>query len=251
MNRVMRMETSLAARLTAAVAFMALVFSCLELLSARYPQLGGWGLSRLRRLGIGNPRPERGTETPRLALDRSGLEESLEEAVLLIGTGLKGGLSLPQALEVAARDCPEPLGALWRYVEREIAVGVPVVDALGRVEGKVGHPDYTYLVRALEVHRDCGGDLTAVLEVAAATLRQRRLVRGELRAKSAEARLTAGLLTVLPPALGVYLWAAQQDMFGALLDNPLGRAGLAYATVSWSLGIWLKRRLLRDPSEEG
>jgi tight adherence protein B len=202
-------------------------------------------------MGIGNQRSERVTGDPRLTLDRSALEESLEGAVLIIASGLKGGLSLSQSVAIAARECPGPLNALWRHIEREIAVGVPVVEALVRVEDKVGHPDYTYLARALEVHRDCGGDLTTVLEVAASTLRQRRLMRGDLRAKSAEARLTANLLTVLPPALCMYLWLAQRDIFGTLLETPLGQAGLAYAAVSWSLGIWLKRKLLRDPSEEG
>lgn len=229
---------------------MTLVFFGLQMLAARYPQLGGRGLSRLRRMEPGNPIPARETEPPPLDLDRSLLEESLEEVVLGMASGLKAGLSLLQALAVAARDCPVPLRPLWQYVERELTVGVSTVEALARVEARVSHPDYSYLVKALEVHRLSGGDLTTVLEVAAATLRQRRLLRGELRARSAEARLTAVLLAMLPPALGFYLWWAQRELFAVLLDNPLGQAGLAYAVVSWSLGIWLKRRLVRDPSEE-
>ncbi|MCL6449672.1 MAG: type II secretion system F family protein [Acetobacteraceae bacterium] len=171
------------------------------------------------------------------------LEDRLEGVLLSLASSLQAGLSLVQAVRAAAEG-GSPLGPELAEVVGQYDAGVPLVEAFARLARERPCPGLRHLARALEVHQRVGGDLPALLAGLAEAQRERRLLQGELRARTADARLTALILVLLPPALILVLAVGQPQSLGTLLGHPLGRVGVGYAFCSWCLGAGLAVRLL-------
>lgn len=179
---------------------------------------------------------------------RSGaMEDEFEQALLIIVSGMKAGLSLIQGLETAVREGREPIASELGRVVKEYQAGVPLARALASFAGRCRSPEVGFFVEALDIYRQCGGNLTEILENLAGTIRDRRLMRGELRARMAETHMAVNFLATAPVALAAGLWLLQPDMLRPLFAEPLGRLGLGYASVSWVVGIGVIRHLVHIP----
>jgi len=178
------------------------------------------------------------------------LEDRLEGVLLSLASSLRAGLSLVQAVRAAAEG-GGPLRPELAGVVRQYEAGVPLVEAFARLAQERPCRGLEHLARTLEVHQRVGGDLATLLANLAEAQRERRLLEGELRARTADSRLTALILVLLPPILALVLAVGQPQSLAALATHPLGRAGAGYALCSWMLGAGLALRLLRSGGEEG
>ncbi|MHB9145159.1 MAG: type II secretion system F family protein [Symbiobacteriia bacterium] len=179
------------------------------------------------------------------------LEEQLEQALVTMTNSLRAGLSLLQALEVAAGEAMPPLREDLTAVLDEYRVGRPLEQALADWSGRRRSEDLVFFARAIAIHRESGGDLGLVLSSLAQTVRDRRLLRLELAAKTSESRLTAAVLILMVPLLALFLGVFQRQMLAPLWERPLGRIGLAYALTSWAAGALVAGRLVRVPFAGG
>ncbi|NPV70773.1 MAG: hypothetical protein HPY55_09035 [Firmicutes bacterium] len=178
------------------------------------------------------------------AVRRDRLEDQMEFLVVLISGGMKAGLSLVQALESAQEEVQDPpLGPGLRDSLNRYRMGARLIPCLLDLARCMDHPDFEYLVRVLEIYTSSGGDLSAALEGVSRTVRERRAMRDQIRAGCADARLSALIMAVLPMGFALYMLVARRDMLSLLGIHPLGRAGLAYAVVSWILGVVVTRRI--------
>jgi len=170
--------------------------------------------------------------------------EQLEGELATVAASLRAGLSLVQGLEVAAQEADPPLRDHLNAVLEGYGAGLPLDEALQILTGRVPSSDADYFVQAVRVGRAQGGDLAEALATIGETLRERRRLRGDLMARTADARLTVRLLAGLPLVMLPLAAIAQRDGLAALVQDPVGRAAALYAVVSWAAGVRLAQSML-------
>jgi tight adherence protein B len=178
----------------------------------------------------------------RRASDRRRAGDQLADAVAAVAAGLRAGGSLVQALAYARDEAEEPLRAELSHLAEQIDVGTPVGEALsGWADGRDSE-DVRLIAGVLDLHRRSGGDLPAVLDGVAATLRERRAVEREVRALTAQARLSGSILGALPIAFFAFLLLTSRDEMLQALATPLGSTALAVGLGMELLAfLWIRR----------
>ncbi|GIU99346.1 MAG: hypothetical protein KatS3mg014_0962 [Actinomycetota bacterium] len=169
----------------------------------------------------------------------------LADALAAIASGMRTGLSLARAIEVAADGSSEPLGAELRAVVDRVRLGAPLEEALGRWVEAAPAPEVRLAVGVLRMHRAVGGAVAPALENLARTLRERRVAARELRSLTAQARLSGWVLGLLPLGFFVFLSVtARRDVLLAL-GTPLGRSAVLVGLILDLVAFGWIRRLLR------
>ncbi|HXF73268.1 MAG TPA: type II secretion system F family protein [Actinomycetota bacterium] len=168
----------------------------------------------------------------------------LGDVVAAVAAALRAGLSLPQALSYAAEEAEGPIRSRLEEAVERVRYGERLDAALSRWAAGGGEDD-RLVCAALLMHRRTGGDLPAVLDRIAATLRERAAARAELRSLTAQARLSGAVLGLLPVGFFLFLALTSPSDIAAALRSPSGRAaigaGLALQAVAFA---WI-RRILR------
>lgn len=173
------------------------------------------------------------------------VEAQLADAVGGLAAGMRAGLSLLRSVESAAAQTPPPLGSALRGIVDRAELGERFEPSLRRWVDDVGGPDVRLVAGVLALHRRTGGDLPAVLDEVAATLRERRAAARELRSLTAQARLSGAILGLLP--IGFFLFlslTAPHDLAIAYRSTAGAFAiviGLAMQAIAF---LWI-RHLLR------
>lgn len=173
------------------------------------------------------------------------LEDQLAEAVSSLAAGLRAGLSLSRAIAFTADESDPPLASSLAAVADRSELGVPLERALGDWAAGTGSADARLLAGVLDLHRRTGGELPVVLDGVAATLRERRAAAREVRALTAQARLSGAILGLLPIGFFLFLSLTARDDISAAFHSPAGIAAMALGSVMQGLAfIWI-RSLLR------
>jgi tight adherence protein B len=147
-----------------------------------------------------------------------------------------------QALDTVAREIPQPAAIEFQRVVAEIRLGRPTDDALEALASRVGSPDFRWAVLAVNIQREVGGNLAEILDNVADTLRERAMMRRQIRVLTAEGRLSAWVLAGLPIAIGIYMFAVNPDYIGLLFTTKLGLFMLGTALVLLVLGVlWMRK----------
>jgi tight adherence protein B len=168
--------------------------------------------------------------------------EQLPETLQLMAGSLEAGYSLPQAVDTVAREAEDPMSGELNRAIVETRLGVSVDDALDSVAHRMQCPDFSWVVMAIRIQREVGGNLAELLKTVAATLRDRERLRREVRAVSAEGRLSAWILGALPLAFAGYLILVRPEYLSVMVTNVLGIILSILAALLLLAGIlWLRR----------
>ncbi len=159
--------------------------------------------------------------------------------------GLSAGLSLPQAVDTVVREGQEPMAGELRRALAEHRLGVGVEDALDGVAERMVSEDFRWVVMAIRVQREVGGNLGEILTTVADTLREREYLRRQVRTLSAEGRLSAWILGLLPVAMFCYLLVGNPSFVRPLYTQALGMAFLAGAVLLLSVGVFTMSRFVK------
>lgn len=152
----------------------------------------------------------------------------LPEAIDLMSRALRAGHSLAAAIEIVGEECPEPVRTEFREVYRQQNFGLPVRDALVQLARRMPMPELGFVITAMLLQRETGGNLVEVLDRTAAVIRERLRIQGEIRIYTAQGRLTGWILTILPIAMFFLLGMANRGYTRVLIEEPIGRK-LVYA----------------------
>jgi tight adherence protein B len=187
-----------------------------------------------------------------IALERRGrtrglarLEEQLLDAVTGIASSIRAGRSLVQSMEVTGEEVGAPLGTLLHEAADRVGLGVPMDTVLDDLANRVGGSDARLVTGVLRLQRRTGGAMAASLDRLARTLRSRRDGARELRSLTAQARLSAGILGLLP--LGFFLFLsviARRDVESAY-RTAAGASAIGLGLVLQGAAFAWIRRLLR------
>ncbi len=170
---------------------------------------------------------------------------ALPDTLQLISGSLAAGLSLAQSIDTIVREGGEPVATEFRRVLIESRLGVTIDDALEGVADRFESKDFSWVVMAIRIQRQVGGNLAELLNTVAGTIREREYLRRQVLSLSAEGRLSAWVLGLLPPLFMLYLWATQPDYFGVMFTDPRGWIMLTGAALSLGLGAFWMSKLVK------
>ena len=169
----------------------------------------------------------------------------LAETLGLIAGGLQAGLSLPQAVDSVVREGSEPMAGELRRALVEQRLGVDITDSLEGVGQRMDSEDFNWIVMAIRIQREVGGNLAEILHTVADTLRERDYLRRQVKALSAEGRLSGYILTGLPPLVGLYMMMVNPDYIALLYTTLPGFIILGTAAFLLGLGSFAMSKLAK------
>jgi tight adherence protein B len=168
--------------------------------------------------------------------------DQLPDTLQLIAGSVSVGHSLPQAMDAVVREELQPVSVEFNRALVETRLGMPVEDALEGISTRMDSQDFAWIVMAIRIQREVGGNLAEILTTVAATIRERERLRRQVRGLSAEGRLSAWILGSLPPVFATYLVLVRPAYIRPLFTDPLGIAMLIVMIVLMSVGaFWLSR----------
>ena len=173
---------------------------------------------------------------------RKKFVDSLSDVLQLMSGSLSAGYSLPQAVDSVVREGTDPVATEFNRALIETRLGVPIEDALETVADRMRSRDWAWVVMAIRIQREVGGNLAELLLTVAATLRERARIRRQIQTLSAEGRLSAWILGGLPIVFTLYLLTARPSYILMLTGEPLGWLMIAGGVVAMSVGaLWMKK----------
>ncbi len=146
--------------------------------------------------------------------------DQMPDALQLVVGSLRSGFSLAQAIDAIGRDLPPgPLASAFARVATETRIGADIGDALERAAERLGSEDLAWVVMAVRIQRDSGGNLAEVLETTVETLRERERLRRHVWALSAEGRLSAYILIALPILMAGWMFFIRRSYLSSIVDD--------------------------------
>ncbi|MEW6021469.1 MAG: type II secretion system F family protein [Pseudomonadota bacterium] len=192
-----------------------------------------------------------GASLPLLRLNRARdarlaqFERQLPDALDMMSRAIRAGHAFPTALKLVADEVAAPLGEEFKAAFDEVNFGVSMADALGSLAGRVPSMDLQYFVVAVLIQRESGGNLTELLSSISAIIRDRQKLAGQVRVLSAEGRISAWVLCLLPFGAGAMMTAANPQTMSILWTDPAGRKMLGAAAVMMVIGVLAIRKIVR------
>jgi tight adherence protein B len=168
-------------------------------------------------------------------------EEHFPEALDLLGRAVRAGHAFTTGLEMITKECPEPIAGEFRTVFEEQNFGLPLRDAMLNLAERVPLIDVGFFVTALLIQKETGGNLAEILDGLSRVIRDRFRILREVQTRTAQGRLTAGILIALPPLMMFLLGAANPQYMEPLYKDPAGPPLLyaaAFFQVAGSILLW-------------
>jgi tight adherence protein B len=157
-----------------------------------------------------------------------GFNTALPDAIDLMSRSLLAGHSMGSSIELVAEQSPEPLAFEFVQVYQQQRLGLQFRDALLQLGTRVPSRDLQFLITAILVQKETGGDLTEILTRASYVIRERVRIEGQVRTHTAQGRLTGWILSLLPVALLVLISVVTPNYSSMLFHDPIGQK-LLYA----------------------
>ncbi|MBI3161942.1 MAG: type II secretion system F family protein [Chloroflexi bacterium] len=132
--------------------------------------------------------------------------EQLSDMLNLMVNGLRAGYSTMQAMEAISKELPPPINDEFRRVVQEMQIGIPMETALENLLRRIPSTDLDFVVTAINVQREVGGNLSEILDTISFTIRERVRIKGEIRVLTAQVRTSGTVLSLIPFGLTLVLW---------------------------------------------
>ena len=168
--------------------------------------------------------------------------DQLEEGMRLIVSGLRAGLGFNHCLRIVVQQMPPPMKTEFKRVLDEVSLGVPLEEALYHLEERIPSRELKIFTSAVILQRKTGGSLVDVLSGIADTIKARRRLKRRIDTLTAEGRLSAIVLTLLPLFLLILLRITQPDLFAPMLEEPIGILMLFIAALLDIIAaLWIRK----------
>jgi Flp pilus assembly protein TadB len=176
---------------------------------------------------------------------RRRFEEDLPDLLQLLSSSLRSGLSLPAALEVVVVDGREPMVGEIRRLLSRARLGEPIEVGFGEIADRMRSQDFEWVALAVQIQKEVGGNLAEILKTTADTIRERAYLKRQVRTLSAEGKLSAYILIVLPFLVGGWVAFSNPDYLRPLWTTWLGLLMSAFGVVSLVVGWFWMRAVVR------
>lgn len=170
--------------------------------------------------------------------------EEFPDALDLLVSALRAGISFSSALQIVADESPEPVRSEFAIVVEEQTLGLDLREAMTNLANRIDSLDLKFFVTAVVLQRDTGGNLTEVLDNTSRLIRDRFRILGDIQTFTAQGRLTGAILSCLPLGLAIFMVMVAPDYFHKMWDNPTGRTVLGFAGLMQILGALVIRKIV-------
>ena len=181
------------------------------------------------------------------SLKRKRIEKfkrQLPDGLDLIARALKAGHAFSGGMNLAANEFDDPLGPEFAETLDEINFGVSVGDALKNLAGRIDCEELRYFVVGVILQRETGGNLAELIETLANLIRERFKFEGKVKTLTAEGRLSAVILILLPLAVFGYLWMTNPNFLKPLFTDPSGKFMILGAIVMMIIGGLVMKKMV-------
>jgi len=175
---------------------------------------------------------------------RARFEVQLPEAIEIMVRSLKAGHPLPVAIAMVAKEMEDPIGTEFGLTSDELTYGLDLESAMHQTSARVGQDDFALVVVAIAIQSKTGGNLSELLGNLAGLLRARVKMRRRIKAVSAEGRMSAIGLSVLPFLVFAALQIFAPNFYGEIWDEPVVHYALAGAGVMMLIGNYIMYRMV-------
>jgi tight adherence protein B len=145
--------------------------------------------------------------------------DQLGDMLNLMVNGLRAGYSTMQAMEAISKEMPTPLSDEFHRVVQEMQIGIPMEKALDNLLRRIPSEDLDFVITAINVQREVGGNLSEILDTISFTIRERVRIKGEIRVMTAQVRTSATVLSMIPVFLTVALWFVSPEYISTFFDR--------------------------------
>jgi tight adherence protein B len=172
---------------------------------------------------------------------QAAFADQLDDSLQLMAGSLRAGHSLLRAVDSVASEADAPTSEEFARIVNETRVGRDLNDALDEVAARMGSDDFTWVAQAIAIHREVGGNLAEVLDAVGHTIRERNAIRRQVKALSAEGKLSAMVLMALPFGVTGFISLTNLGYLAKFTESLTGYAMLGVAGLMLLAGgLWLK-----------
>jgi tight adherence protein B len=145
--------------------------------------------------------------------------DQLSDMLNLMVNGLRAGYSTMQAMEAVSRELPAPISDEFHRVVQEMQIGITMEKALENLLRRIPSDDLDFVITAVNVQREVGGNLSEILDTISFTIRERVRIKGEIRVMTAQVRTSGMVLSLIPVFLTIALWFVSPEYIGSFFDR--------------------------------
>jgi tight adherence protein B len=172
------------------------------------------------------------------------MNQQLVDTVNLISNGLKAGYSFLQAAEMVTKDGRPPISMEFKKMIRQMSMGMPTEDALKKLGERMESPDMDLVITAILIQRQVGGNLAEVLDKISDTIQGRIKLKGEIKTKTSQGKMSGVILVLLTPGIAVMISLINPEFIGALFTEPLGWVMIGISLFLQIIGIMAIKKIV-------
>src|SRR3989338_6174428 len=162
--------------------------------------------------------------------------DQLLDALMIMSSSFRGGLSLIQAMEAVVEEMPDPINYEFGTVLGENKMGVSLEDAMNHLYNRMPSPGLQQMITAILLARETGGNLPAIFSRIVTTIRERRKIEQNLQTLTVQGKIQAAVMTGLPVVFVLGVSATNPKIFDPMLHTPDGQKLVALCLVLWVMG---------------
>ena len=171
-------------------------------------------------------------------------DEQLPDMINLMVNGLRAGYSTMQAMEAVSKELPAPICDEFRRVVQEMQIGVTMERALENLVRRIPSADLDFVITAINVQREVGGNLAEILDIISHTIRERIRIKGEIRVMTAQVIYSGRILALIPFFIVVILWFINQEYMMEFVNKPAcGGLAAGLGIVMIGIGYFIMTRI--------
>ena len=166
----------------------------------------------------------------------------LGDTLILMAGSLRAGHGVVEAIDTVASQAEAPTGEEFTRAVTEARIGRDMVDSLYDIAERTESEDFIWVVRAISINRELGGDLAEILDNVGETIRDRNRLRDQVKALSAEGKVSAFILLALPILVAAWVRISNPEYMNSMTDETAGKVVFGFAVFALLAGaLWLKK----------
>jgi len=165
-------------------------------------------------------------------------------AVDVIVRGVKAGLPLNDCIGIVSREAKDPVASEFRRIIEHQNLGMPLSEAVLKLNDSMPTAEANFFGIVIAIQQGAGGNLAEALSNLSGVLRSRKMMEAKIKAMSAEAKASGGIIGSLPVIVGVLVYLTTPDYISILFTDPTGNLILAGAAVWMSMGIFIMKQMI-------
>jgi tight adherence protein B len=172
------------------------------------------------------------------------LNQQLVDAIEMMSNAMKSGSNLPQAILLIQEEMESPIAQEFAMVTKEMAIGITLEESLNNMVARVGSQEFDIVVTATNIAQETGGNLAEIYDRIAKTIRDRNMMRGKIKALTAEGKFQGIFVGLLPFILGGVLYLMDPEMMKPMFTTFIGYIILAVIVIMELIGAFFIKKII-------